>query len=180
MKLSYCALQVYESDRDRFLQSLFVPELQRESLLAIYALNVELRRIHNNVSEEMIGHIRYAWWYEKLEAMFEGKTIPGHPVMEALEPLIEEGALPKPELLALVETYRAHYPELPHDADMRLKGLSLILLRKICPQAERAWLTADDIVTRHRERYEQGRNTWLAARLLLAGTIAKKRENALK
>jgi hypothetical protein len=175
MNLPYCALQVYEADRERFMLGLFVPEAQRPSLFALYALNVELMRVRSNVSEEMIGHIRYAWWYEKLEALYEGQQLPGHPVLEELSPLIAAGYLPKPQLLALAETYRAHFPEAPHDALARLDALSLTLLRHICPQAEEAWAKANNIIRRHYERYGIGRRGWLAGRLLLAGMITKKK-----
>src|SRR5579864_8087467 len=106
--LSYCAQEVYRHDRDRFLLSLFVPTVRRETLLALYALNVELARVHAAISEEMIGHIRYAWWQEALEALYAGGRISGHPVLEALAPAIHGGHIPSEALMPLVESYRAH------------------------------------------------------------------------
>ena len=166
MKLSPCAQQVYESDRDRFLQSLFVPEPARGELLSLASLDVELRRIHKNVSEEMIGHIRYAWWYEKIEALYEGKQTPGHPVLEALAPLISAGHLPKPALLAFVETYRAHFPELPHDSDARLDHLLELLVEAFSPQSKARWDRAGQLIISHRARHALKWNSWLSLKLM--------------
>lgn len=167
MKLSYCAQQVYESDRDSFFQSLFIPEEKRDFFHVILALNTELIRIHNNVSEEMIGHIRYAWWYEKIEALYEGNVTQGHPVLEALKPMIDQKLLPKPQLLALVETYRAHYPQMPHDLDVRLNTLCVQLIKQLCPEAKNGWEKAEQIITRHRARHPQGFNGLLSFKLLI-------------
>jgi hypothetical protein len=167
MKLSYCAQQLYEIDRDRFFQSLFVPEAQRHFLHVLGALNCELIRIHSNVTEEMIGHIRYAWWQEKIEALYEGQSIPGHPVLEALQPMVTQSQLPKAPVLALIETYRAHYPEAPHDMDIRVDTLSEILINTHCPQALARWKKAGDIIVHHRLRYKMGYHGLLAIKLLL-------------
>ena len=64
----YCADLVRRLDYDRFLMSLFVPQTERPALLAVCALNAELAQVRSLVSEEMIGHIRLAWWQEALEA----------------------------------------------------------------------------------------------------------------
>lgn len=157
MKLSYCATQHYESDRDHFLQCLFIPEEKREMFYVIGALNAELIQIHEKVSEEMIGHIRYAWWYEKIEAMYNGQTTQGHPVLESLAPLIEDQLVAQPQLLALVETYRMHYPEFPHDLSLRLDNLYAQLIAKTCPDASAQWEKAGRIIKQHRKHYPTNR-----------------------
>lgn len=166
MNLPYCAKLVYDHDRDRFLHSLFVPERQRAALHALLALNVELMQVRQHISEEMIGHIRYAWWYEKTEALFDGQATHGHPVFEALAPLIAQNLLPKPQTMALVETYRAHFPDAPHDAGERLHQLGLHLLKHVSPEAENRWLKAHHAIQAHRQRHPHGKNAKLAFKLL--------------
>lgn len=166
MYLPYCAQQVYDRDRDGFLLSLFVPEPHRAPLHALLALNTELLHVRQQVTEEMIGHIRYAWWYEKLEALYDGQATPGHPVLEALQPLVQQGLLPRPEMLALAETYRAHFPELPHDAQARLSALSLRLVHNLCPEAEIRWLKARETIGKHRLKHPAGKTGRLALKLL--------------
>src|SRR5690349_9388890 len=88
---SYSARLVREHDRDAFLRCLFVPPPQREALLALYALNIELAQVKEKTREEMIGHIRLSWWQENIEALYEGKPPNGQPVLDALAPLIRNG-----------------------------------------------------------------------------------------
>jgi len=165
--LSHCAQEVYAHDRDRFLLSLFVPAREREALLALYALNVELARIHDKISEEMIGHVRYAWWQEALEALYEGQPARGQPVLEALVPVIAAGYLPREMLMPLVEKYREHFPELPPEIDSMMEQISLHLLHSLCPGAEPHWRRAQGIITKHRGRYGQCRNGWMSFKLLI-------------
>lgn len=167
MNLPYCAQLLYDRDRDRFLHSLFVAESQRGALHALFALNVELMHVRQQVREEMIGHIRYAWWYERIEELYEGQGGQGHPVLEALQPLVIAGQLPKAELLALVESYRTHFPEGPHDADKRLHRLSLRLVHNLCPEAEKRWEKAYGTIRKHRQRFPQGKTGRLSFKLLL-------------
>ena len=105
--LSYCAKELYTHDRDHFLQCLFIPAQYREAFFCLYALNLELAGVHTAVSEEMIGHIRYAWWEEAVES---GKSY-GNPLLEALA----STKLPKEHALRMVAHYREHYPAMPAD-----------------------------------------------------------------
>lgn len=167
--LSYCADLVKRHDRDRFMLSLFVAADAREALLALYALNVELAHVRIAVREEMIGHIRYAWWQETMEKLYAGAAPHGHPTLSALLPLIEAGALPQEAVMPLIESYRTHFPDPPPDADARLAELSQGLLQVLSPASALHWVNAQRIIARHRKRYGAGGNGWLALRLLLAG-----------
>ena len=162
-ELSYLAHEVYAHDRDLFLRSMFVPPSARESLLAVYALVVELDKIPSIVSEEMIGHIRYAWWQEALEGLYAGQGKPGHPVLEALAPLVSSGQLPQDLLMPLIENYRAHFPAPPPDKHALLKTLSLALI-----PADTGWEKADHLIISHRKRYGRHLRPWLLIKLLLA------------
>lgn len=169
MPLTYCATQVYNADRDRFFLSMFVPEPHREALTALYALHVEMEHIHEHVREEMIGHIRYAWWQEKIDALYEGSLTHGHPVLESLEPLAKSGALPRADIALLIEHFRGHYPQLPPDSDKMLDDMALALIRKIHPPSEKPWQKAHTIIANHRRRYGRSYTSWMLLRLLLAG-----------
>lgn len=162
-ELPHPAHEVYTNDRNLFLRSLFVPPESREKLLAAYALVVELDKIHANVSEEMIGHIRYAWWQEMLESLYAGKATQGHPVLEALVPLIASGRLPKEVLMPLVEAYRAAYPEPPPEKNAIVRDITLALI----PEPQK-WLKADGIIIKHQKYYGARLRGWLAVKLLLA------------
>ncbi len=162
--LSHCAQLVHRHDGDRFLLALFVPEPAREQLLALYALRVELAHIKRAAREEMLGHIRHAWWSEALEALAEGKGPRGHPVLSELE----RSPLSAAELAPLSDAYREAFPDMPV-VDELMDALSLTLLERACPQAIAHWKKAHGVIARHRKKWGQGGNSWLRVKLLLAG-----------
>lgn len=160
--LTYCTQAVRDHARDCFLLCLFAPADHREALLTIYALDVEMVHVRRAVTEEMLGHIRYAWWQEGLEAIAAGQPPREHPVLQAAHAM---GLVPL--LLPLAETYRAHYPALPPAGPA--DDLALSLLRERCPQAEEGWKKAHAVIQRHRQKFGPGWNGWLSFKLLMAG-----------
>lgn len=89
----YCADQVRRFDRDRFLCALFMPVSVRDAALALYAFNVEIARIREQISEPMMGQIRLQWWREVIEHAHQG-DLRQHPVALALGRAIRSHALP--------------------------------------------------------------------------------------
>jgi phytoene/squalene synthetase len=148
------------------MASLFMPEPQRESLLALYALNIELLHIPAKISEEMIGHIRYAWWQERVEGLYNGDVPQGHPVLVALTGAAPH--VPQTRLVALVEEYREHYPEPPQRHNEAVDAAAADLVQALTPAAFPVWQKASAIIGRHRQRYGNSAKGWLAFKLLLA------------
>lgn len=70
-------------DRDRYRAALFAPRPQRDHLLSLYAFNIELARVREEVSDSTLGEIRLEWWREALEQSQAGELV-GHPVVDAL------------------------------------------------------------------------------------------------
>src|SRR5262245_54981761 len=101
MSAGYCFELVRAGDKDRYLASLFAPDDLRPGLLALYAFNIEVARIRETVSEVMLGEIRLKWWHDAIEGLYAGTRV-GHPVIEALAPLISEADLPKQALLNMI------------------------------------------------------------------------------
>lgn len=87
-------------DPDRWLSSRFVADpAARADLIALYALDHELTRIPQVVSDPLMGEIRMTWWREGLEEIADGRPPRAHPVLQA----VAAGALPAPALAALAE-----------------------------------------------------------------------------
>lgn len=101
----HCRDLVRQHDRDRFLTALFAPEKHRDALMALYAFDVEIRRVAGIVSDPMPGEIRLQWWSDALGAIEHG-SIEGHPVAAALRATIDSYALPVQPLLDLIEAHR--------------------------------------------------------------------------
>lgn len=80
-------------ESDRFLAALFAPAASRSQLLALYALDHELKRIPFLVSEPMLGAIRFQWWRDTIGSIYEGQQ-PGHEIVPALTAAIRECDLP--------------------------------------------------------------------------------------
>jgi 15-cis-phytoene synthase len=71
-------------DEDRWLASRFAPADVRGDLIALYALNYELARTAEVVSQPTLGDIRLAWWRDATAEIYEGRTPRAHPVVDAL------------------------------------------------------------------------------------------------
>ncbi|MSO77271.1 MAG: squalene/phytoene synthase family protein [Alphaproteobacteria bacterium] len=70
--LAYCANQVRRNDPERYLTVMFAPEAARGGLHALYALNWELARVRESVSEPLLGQIRLQWWRDTLDEIYAG------------------------------------------------------------------------------------------------------------
>ncbi|MEQ1707050.1 MAG: squalene/phytoene synthase family protein [Terricaulis sp.] len=96
-------------DQDRWLASRFAPPLVRRRLVALYALNYEIARTADVVSDRGIGLIRLAWWREALAKASEGGSQQAHPVLRALQ-----GAqLRLPVLNALIDARERDFEAAP-------------------------------------------------------------------
>jgi 15-cis-phytoene synthase len=72
-----------DGDPDRYASALFAPPRSRAPLFALYAFNVELARIGEQVSEPQLGEIRLQWWREAMASSLAGEAT-GQPVADAL------------------------------------------------------------------------------------------------
>lgn len=89
-------------DPDRALAALFAPRQIRVDLFALYALNVELARIAEQVSEPELGAIRLQWWREALECAKEGEAT-GHPVADAFGEIMRRRSLAPERIAGLID-----------------------------------------------------------------------------
>ena len=85
----YCRDQVKKHDYDRYLSSLFIPSNHRDHVWALGAFNIELAMIKDIVSDINIGKMRFAWWRETIDRLFDG-SVPEHPVAQGLAMAIEQ------------------------------------------------------------------------------------------
>lgn len=91
--LSAAAQLVHRHDRERFVTALFAPAAGREALLTLYAFNLEIARVRENVHEAMAGMIRLQWWRDVLTGERDHEAA-HHPVAGPLLALVRERALP--------------------------------------------------------------------------------------
>lgn len=140
---THCLDQVRQLDHDRLLTALFVPARQQEHWLALMAFNIELSMIRDAVSENALGHIRFQWWHDRLNAVAEHPSAArGHPVLTALSGVLEETTVTADDLCALIPARDAFDLEpFPFETIGDLRSylehtagqLQLLLCKVVCP-----------------------------------------------
>lgn len=86
--------QVRRHDEDRWLASRFAPADVRARLIGIYAVNDEIARTAEVVTQPGIGDIRLAWWREALAEVAAGATPRAHPALQAYAEAAQHASLP--------------------------------------------------------------------------------------
>lgn len=102
---AFCANEVKQHDFDRYAATLFMPPQQRRALLALYAFNVEIVRVREQIRQPMAGEIRLQWWADMLVGAGHG-YVEGSPVAAELMRAVETFALPREPLSTLIEAHR--------------------------------------------------------------------------
>jgi phytoene/squalene synthetase len=151
---------VRKQRRDWFLPAMFLPEEQKNALIALYALDIELAHVHHIVKEEMMGHIRYAWWHEGMEEVVEGKKPREHPVLQAVANI----KIAPEFLLNIIGLYREKFPELPENVREIVQKAARELLAN--NSASKKWQNATRIIETHRAKHGANKNNFLIFKLL--------------
>ena len=101
----FCAELVRTHDFARYAAALFVPATLRRGLLALYAFNVEISRVRNQVSQPLPGEIRLQWWSDMLAGAGHG-GVEGNPVAAELLLAIGHAHLPVERLSRLIDEHQ--------------------------------------------------------------------------
>ncbi|HET9584564.1 MAG TPA: squalene/phytoene synthase family protein, partial [Bradyrhizobium sp.] len=102
---AFCAGLVRTHDFARYASTLFLPAVRRRALLAVYAFNVEISRVRDQVSQPLPGEIRLQWWTDMLEGAGHGE-VEGNPVAAELLQVIRDFRLPVEPLSRLIEEHQ--------------------------------------------------------------------------
>src|SRR6185436_16843896 len=102
---AFCADLVRGHDFARYASTLFLPQIQRRALLSVYAFNVEISRVREQVSQPLPGEMRLQWWTDMLEGAGHG-GVEGNPVAAELLQAIGEFHLPVAPLSRLIEEHQ--------------------------------------------------------------------------
>jgi len=101
---AFCAALVREHDFDRYAATLFVaPELRR-ALLSLYAFNVEIVRVRDQVTQPLTGEVRLQWWRDMLTGQAHG-GVEGNPVAAELLLTVRQFDLPVDRLTRLIDEH---------------------------------------------------------------------------
>ena len=103
--LTYCADHLRETDRDRYLATLFAPADKRGALFALYAFDAEIVRVRDLARELMPGEIRLQWWREVLLGERAGEAA-ANPVAAAVTEVERCSDFLREPLIDLIEAHR--------------------------------------------------------------------------
>lgn len=101
----FCADLVRTHDFVRYASTLFQPAVQRRALLAIYAFNIEILRVREQVSQPLPGEMRLQWWTDMLAGADHG-GVEGNPVAAELKLAIRDFRLPVEPLSRLIDEHQ--------------------------------------------------------------------------
>jgi 15-cis-phytoene synthase len=99
---AFCADLVRSHDFVRYASTVFVPAAERRALLALYAFNVEIFRVRDQVTQPLPGEIRMQWWTDLLAGAAHG-GVEGNPVAAELMWAIRAHGLPAEPLSRLID-----------------------------------------------------------------------------
>jgi 15-cis-phytoene synthase len=102
---AFCAEQVRTHDFERYGSTLFAGADTRRALLALYAFNVEISRVREQVSQPLPGEIRLQWWTDMLAGAGHG-GVEGNPVAAELLRAIRTYGLPVEQLSRLIDEHQ--------------------------------------------------------------------------
>jgi phytoene synthase len=102
---AFCAEQVRTHDFERYASTLFVNPDKRRALLALYAFNVEISRVREQVSQPLPGEIRLQWWTDMLGDVGHG-GVEGNPVAAELLLAIRNCGLSVEPLSRLIDEHQ--------------------------------------------------------------------------
>jgi phytoene/squalene synthetase len=100
---AYSLGELGKLDRDRYLTVLAAPAGQRDALAVLAAFNLELARVADTVSEQMLGFIRLQWWREALDEIEQSRPVRRHAVATPLAELQRVYDLPLAWLRQMVD-----------------------------------------------------------------------------
>ncbi len=120
----YCQQKAAQSGSSFYYSFLFLPGKQRRAITALYAFCREVDDVVDECHDPQIAATKLAWWRLELDRLYTGQ--PGHPVTQALLPVLAEFSLPKEQLLEIIDGMEM---DLQQSRYLDFKALSLYCYR---------------------------------------------------
>ncbi|WP_234684076.1 phytoene/squalene synthase family protein [Bradyrhizobium monzae] len=149
--VTFCADLVRNHDFPRYAATLFAPAAERRALLALYAFNVEIVRVRDQVSQPLPGEIRFQWWTDLLSGLVHGSA-EGNPVAAELLRATRDFDLPVEPLSLLVDEHQFDLYNDPMPTMTALEGYLAATSSALSALAARVMGEASD-ATEHLARH---------------------------
>lgn len=102
---AFCAELVRNQDFESYAAALFAPLRCRRALLALYAFNVEIAKVRQQITQPLAGEVRLQWWTDVLSGEGHG-GVEGNPVAAELLLAVRDHGLPVERLSRLIEAHQ--------------------------------------------------------------------------
>lgn len=102
---AFCTELVRNHDFENYASTLFAPLRCRRALLALYAFNVEIAKVRDQITQPLPGEIRLQWWTDMLAGAGHG-GVEGNPVAAELLLAVRDHGLPVERLSRLIEAHQ--------------------------------------------------------------------------
>ncbi|GAA5990494.1 hypothetical protein JCM10908_007399 [Rhodotorula pacifica] len=106
--LAYATDLVRRTDHEAIYALHFYPADVRPAYLALRALNAELAGLPDQVSNQLVGRMRFQWWKDAVKGLYDGKP-PPHPLMTLLSSLPQKPFLSAYHFNRLISTREANF-----------------------------------------------------------------------
>ncbi|GAA5956967.1 hypothetical protein JCM8115_003878 [Rhodotorula mucilaginosa] len=106
--LAYATDLVRRTDHEAIFASHFYPGDVRPAYLALRALNAELAGLPDQVSNQLVGRMRFQWWKDAIKGLYDGKP-PPHPLMTLLSSLPQRPFLSAYHFNRLISTRESNF-----------------------------------------------------------------------
>ncbi|KAK4052289.1 hypothetical protein OIO90_004370 [Microbotryomycetes sp. JL221] len=109
--VEYCTSLIRQTDKDQLWPMYFYPPQTKHAYIALRAFNIELATIDDNVSNPVVGQMRFQWWRDAIKHVYEPRDHAGsaHPVCHLLSSLPQLDHLSLYHFTRLINTREQHF-----------------------------------------------------------------------
>ena len=97
----YCQQIASKSGSSFYYSFMFLPDLKRRAITALYAFCREVDDVVDECKEESIAHTKLNWWRAEISNLYADK--PDHPVTQALLPLLKDFNLAEEYFIEIID-----------------------------------------------------------------------------
>ena len=120
----YCQEKCAASGSSFYYSFLFLPRERRRAIMALYAFCREVDDVVDECHDAALAATKLVWWRQEIDRVFSGQ--PQHPVGQALQQSIATHALPREQLLEIIDGMEM---DLQQSRYLDFKNLSLYCYR---------------------------------------------------
>lgn len=99
----YCQNKAAKSGSSFYYSFLFLPDLQRQAITAVYAFCREVDDVVDECKDPNVARTKLAWWREEIRTTFSESGKPNHPVCKALVEVIKHFDLQQEYFLEIID-----------------------------------------------------------------------------